>query len=191
MEALARLIYGVTGWTVVGEIPDRKKLVIVIAYHTSNWDFVYYICAKFIKRVQVYWFGKHTIFKKPFAAMFRRWGGIPLRRHLHEKAVEMAVAESQSREYFAIGMAPEGTRSHVTQWKTGFYYIARGAGADILPAAIDYKNRQVVIGDCISLTGNELVDFKKIYQFFRHYEPRYPALACHGDEHLAKLEAAK
>ena len=38
---------------------------------------------------------------------------------------------------------PEGTRSKVKEWKSGFYFIARKAGVPILMAAIDSERREL------------------------------------------------
>ncbi len=42
-----------------------------------------------------------------------------------------------------IGVAPEGTRSRVEKWKTGFYHMAAGAKVPIAPGYLDYANKEV------------------------------------------------
>ena len=49
--------------------------------------------------------------------------------------VDAVVRIFNDHEKFAVAIAPEGTRSKVTRLKTGFYHIARKAGAAIIPVA--------------------------------------------------------
>ena len=55
-------LLSVTGWRVEGEIPDMKKLLVVFAPHTSNWDFVNGMALVLSLKIKIYWLGKHTIF---------------------------------------------------------------------------------------------------------------------------------
>ena len=51
-------------------------------------------------------------------------------------------------------MSPEGTRKKVSQWKTGFYYIATTANVPIIPIALDYGKKEVRVGSLFKPTGN-------------------------------------
>jgi 1-acyl-sn-glycerol-3-phosphate acyltransferase len=46
---------------------------------------------------------------------------------------------------FKLTIAPEGTRHYVSDWKRGFYYIAKSAGIPIVMAQVDGKNKTVRI----------------------------------------------
>ena len=46
---------------------------------------------------------------------------------------------------FILTIAPEGTRHYVSDWKRGFYHIAKGAGVPIVMAQVDGKNKAVHI----------------------------------------------
>jgi len=62
---------------------------------------------------------------------------------------------------------PEGTRSKVREWKTGFYYIAREAQVPILMAAIDAENRELkLLGE---FRASEDVDSDMV-RIKAHYE---------------------
>ena len=117
------------GWRIEGALPPLDKFVVIGAHHTSNWDFMLFLAAKFVLRLNARWFAKHTLFRWPFGGLLRRWGGIPIQRHLKLNTVEQAVqAFRDSREMILI-ISPEGTRKKVERWKMGFYHIARGAGS--------------------------------------------------------------
>ena len=38
--ALGRFMMGIRGWRVEGEFPDIPRMVLIVAPHTSNWDFL-------------------------------------------------------------------------------------------------------------------------------------------------------
>ena len=42
-------------------------------------------------------------------------------------------------------MSPEGTRSKVKEWKTGFLRIARELNTKIIPASIDFASREIYL----------------------------------------------
>ena len=50
---LGRNLLRLCGWKVAGELPDQKKLIFIIAPHTSNWDFVWGLLAKWALDLRV------------------------------------------------------------------------------------------------------------------------------------------
>ena len=61
------------GWKVEGHLPaDCAKSVFIAAPHTSNWDLPFTLMVAFVMRLNVYWMGKHQIFKFPFRHCRRR-----------------------------------------------------------------------------------------------------------------------
>ena len=54
------------GWKVVGRLPELKKYMITVAPHTSNWDFIVGLAAKYIIRLKAQFLGKDSLFKIPF-----------------------------------------------------------------------------------------------------------------------------
>lgn len=181
-EAVGRAMFRLMGgWRIEGELPALDKFVVIGAHHTSNWDFVLFIAAKFVLRLNARWFGKHSIFRWPFGGLLRRWGGIPIQRHRRLNVVEQAVKSFEQQREFMLVLSPEGTRRRVERWKMGFYHIARGAGVPIVPGALDYRNRRLVIGAPFWPTGDEQADLRALLAFFQPYEPKKPENAFHGD----------
>ena len=66
----------------------------------------------------------------------------------------------------ALGIAPEGTRHHVTEWKRGFYHIAKSAGIPIVIAVVDGKHKEVRIGQVFHPTEDVEADMKAIQGYF-------------------------
>lgn len=180
-EALGHAVFRLMGWRIEGQLPPLDKFVVIGAHHTSNWDFVLFIAAKFILRLNARWFGKHSIFRWPFGALMRYWGGIPIRRHLKLNTVEQAIEAFAEHRQFILVLSPEGTRRKVERWKSGFYHIACGAGVPIVPAALDFQHRRIVVGAPFQPTGNEEADLRQLLAFYRPYVPKNPDYAFNGD----------
>ncbi len=61
-----------------------------------------------------------------------------------------------------LAIAPEGTRSKVNQWRTGFYHIAHSAGVPIIPISLDWKNKKIKIFDSFQTTGDIEQDIPRL-----------------------------
>lgn len=142
-RALGRATLRLLGWTVVGSFPDEPKLVVIAAPHRSNWDFVVGLAFKFASGLDASFLAKHTLFRWPFGALFRFWGGIPVERGAAAHTVAAVVAEFESRETLVLALAPEGTRKPGNAWRTGFWHIAFAAEVPILPAVLDRQHRVI------------------------------------------------
>lgn len=138
-----RLMLGLTGWRIAGTFPDVAKAVLIVAPHTSNWDFPLGVFVKLTLRLGARFVGKHTLFGGPLG-LFMRWlGGIPVDRSAAAGFVGAAAAELRRAERMIIVIAPEGTRRRAP-WKSGFWRIASEAGVPVLPCAFDYRSREIV-----------------------------------------------
>lgn len=180
-EWVGRTVLRLMGWRIEGQIPALDKFVVIGAHHTSNWDFVLFLAAKFVLRLNARWFGKHTIFRWPFNNLLQRWGGIPVRRHLKLNMVDQAIQGFRDNPEFMLILSPEGTRKKVERWRMGFYHIARGAGVPIVLAALDYAEKRIVIGPPFQPSGDQTADLKAMLAFFRPYPPKKPECAFYGD----------
>lgn len=164
------------GWKIQGEMENCPKMVIIVAPHTSNWDFIVGMGAKVALGLNGKWLGKHTIFFWPLGILLRWLGGIPIDRASSHGTVEQVIEVFQKNEQMVLGLSPEGTRTRIEKWKMGFYHIALGAGVPIIPVSLDYGRKILRIGNKIVPTGNEPQDFKLIHDYFA------PAKAKHPDQ---------
>lgn len=166
-QRLARGLLRLVGWTVVcepSEIPP--KYVLIGVPHTSNWDFPLGMLGLVALGVRRDWVGKHTLFKPPLGWFMRALGGIPLDRTRRHNFVEQVIAAFDEADEMAIALTPEGTRSHTPYWKTGFYYIAVGAGVPIVLGFIDYAEKRVGFGPLLEPTGDIDADLEIIRGFY-------------------------
>ena len=105
------------GWEIVGELPKERKYIIVVAPHTSNWDF---LIGVMIRSFDPKFVGKKELFIWPFGHFFRWMGGYPVDRSKHTNFVDSVIALFNEKEDFIITLTPEGTRSYSPDWKSGF-----------------------------------------------------------------------
>ncbi|HKY53416.1 MAG TPA: lysophospholipid acyltransferase family protein [Anaerolineales bacterium] len=163
---LAKFLMRLAGWRIEGELPDIPKFVLIGAPHTSNWDFVLFLGVIFSLRANVRFMGKAEIFRSPLGPFFRYCGGIPVDRRKSTGLVEQMVNTCSQSERFILTIAPEGTRHHVQEWKSGFYHIAKGAGIPIVMAVVDGKHKTVRIGQVFHPTDDMEADMQKIKAVF-------------------------
>ncbi len=173
-RALAHRLLGLGGWRVEGAFPDEPRFVIIVAPHTSNWDFLVAILAMFALGVRLSWLGKHTLFRFPIAPLLRWLGGEPIDRDAKQGTVEFAIERFRTRSQWVVGLTPEGTRKRVEQWRTGFHQIAVGAGVPIVPVSFDYQQRVVGLGAPFQPTGDSVTDVVAIRALFRKAMARFP-----------------
>ena len=171
-------LYQLAGWKAAGQLPPDRKFVIVGASHTSNWDFLVFLGTIHALGRQVRFIGKHSLFKWPLGGFMRALGGVPVDRSAPQDLVSQIVSQFDAHEDFALIVAPEGTRSRTSDWKTGFYQIALRASVPIVCAGPDYPTRRGVIGPVIRPTGNYAEDLKPAFQFFRSISPKHPERAA-------------
>ena len=128
LPRIARLLLRLGGWTVVGDAPVARKAVIIAAPHTSNWDGYWALVYTVATGLDVRFFGKQSLFWFPLGILLRGMGRLPLNRGLAGAAVAQAIEKFNTNEQFYFGLAPEGTRSRTSGWKTGFLPYRRGCG---------------------------------------------------------------
>ncbi len=166
-QKVAQGLFRMFGWRVGGNLPPLKKFVVVIAPHTSNIDFPVGAGALFSIDFKIYFLAKHTLFWEPFGTYLRWVGGVPVDRRAKHGSVGEAIAAFRSHDKFVLGITPEGTRKHVTEWKTGFYRIAVGAQVPIVPIAFDYGRKVVDLLPPFFPTGDIEKDMPVIKGFFK------------------------
>ncbi len=176
MRAIGALGMALFDWRVEGNFPDVAKVVIIVAPHTSNWDFLVGLFAALAIDLDARWFGKHTIFRAPLGWLLRWLGGIPVVRSGRHHVIDQWVMEFDRRDAVALALAPEGTRKRVREWRSGFWHLASGAHAPIVPVGLDYCRKAVVIGAPYWPTGDLAGDLVQLKTFFGSVVPRHPEL---------------
>ena len=142
--SFGRAVLSLFGWKVTGGIdPDLKKFVLIAAPHNSAMDFPLGLFARMSIGRDIKYIGKKSLFKPPLGWAMRVLGGYPVDRSKSTNYVQSIVDIFDQHEEFAIALAPEGTRKKVEKFRTGFYYIAKGAGVPIVLVRFDQKKKEV------------------------------------------------
>jgi 1-acyl-sn-glycerol-3-phosphate acyltransferase len=167
LRYLSSFFLRLLGWRVQGQLPDIPKFIIVGAPHTSNWDFVMFLALAFTLKGNLRYMGKKELFYWPYGGFFRWCGGVPVDRSKPQGLVEQTVRAIQATDHFQLVITPEGTRKAVSEWKRGFYHIAKNAGIPIVAGYVDSRTRTTGIGPTFMLTDDIEADIKTMQAFFK------------------------
>lgn len=172
-SALGHAVLRLLGWRIEGNFPDLPKFLIIVAPHSSNWDWVIGMAAVLALRVDAHYVAKHTLFWGPLGPLTRWLGGIAVDRRASHGLVAQIAQSYRQRSQLIIGMTPEGTRKQVAQWKTGFYHIARAAQVPVVPAYFDYPSKVVGIGAPMELGPDVEAEVARCRAFYQPFSGRY------------------
>jgi 1-acyl-sn-glycerol-3-phosphate acyltransferase len=178
---LARRLLGLFGWRVdYCGLPAPKGVVIVYP-HTSNWDFVIGLLAKWTMRMPATFVVKESLFRGLTGAtlgrLMRWWGGRPVDRQQASGAVAQLVELMHREEHCWLALSPEGTRSHTTSLRSGFYQVALQLDLPVALAFIDYRRKRVGATEFMHMTGDEQRDLTALRAYYADKTARYPAKA--------------
>jgi len=170
-SALAHRLLGLAGWRVLFAGLPGPQGVIVAYPHTSNWDFIVGILAKWAIGIPAHFWAKDSLFRIPVFGRWLRWvGGVPIDRRAANGAVGQMVDNFQrhAREgrLLWLALAPEGTRKRTPGWRSGFYQVALGAQVPVGVVCLDWGRREVRFLDFITLTGDEAADYAHLATCF-------------------------
>jgi len=181
LASFARWLLGLFGWRVdFNGMPGPKGIAIVYP-HTSNWDFVIGLLAKWVIPVPIHFVGKESLFRGLTGAtlgrLMHRWGGHPVDRHHASGAVDQLAVLMRSQSVFWLVISPEGTRKHQPFLRTGFYHLALKLDLPLGLAYIDYAHRRVGVTEFVRMTGDEGSDLETIRSYYADKIGRYPEKA--------------
>lgn len=165
-RGIARVLLALLGWRVEGAMPSDPKVVLVVAPHTSNWDFPIMLLLAVALGIKATWMGKHTLFRPPLGWLMRALGGLPIDRTASHNMVDQAVAALRASDRLVLALLPEGTRKRVPYWKSGFYHIANGAQVPLVLGFADYRRKVGGIGPVFMLSGDAEADMATIHAFY-------------------------
>ncbi len=174
LNKIAKLIVGISGWDIVGEVPSLDKAVYIAAPHTSNWDGFWLIVGKTALNLDASFLVKQTLFWWPLGPILSGLGAIPIDRSRGAGIVEQLIEMFTDNDRLNLALAPEGTRQWTPYWKTGFYRIAVEAGVPIVLGFIDYGSKKMGIGGTFVPSGDQEKDLLFLQNFYAPYAPCHP-----------------
>ncbi len=171
-KAIGRFLLWSYRWRIEGEVHNAKKFMVILAPHTSRWDFLTNMSTMLALGVQNRWFVADAFCWWPLGNFMRWMGGIPIDRSCPQDLVTFTIGKFKDHDELILALYPEGTTFKANKWKTGFWHIARGAGVPIQFLAVDYKKRASVFGPVIQPSDDIEADMKKIQTYFKDVTPR-------------------
>lgn len=167
LRVLSNIILKIIRWRVDGSLPtDQKKYVLIVAPHTSNWDFFLFVLTVSVLGLQPSVLIKDTIFIGPLGWFLRYCGAIPVNRRQAGSLVTYISGIYEEREEFVLIITPEGTRSPNANWKRGFHHVARAAEVPILVVYVDSAVRTIGIEGLMEPSEDVDGDIQKLKTFF-------------------------
>lgn len=171
LQRSALWLLALFGWHVrFAPLPGPRGVVIVYP-HTSNWDFILGLLAKWAIGKPVHWLGKEALFRGVCGALFgpmlRACGGQPIERGASTGAIERLAQQIHAADWYWLALAPEGTRNYRDRWRSGFYHIALEAQVPLGMAYIDYARKEIALVDHIRLSGDVETDMAAIREVYK------------------------
>ena len=174
LQKIGKFFLTITGWKFKGDIPRSDRIILVAGPHTSNWDFLLALAFIFGLNLNVFWIGKHTLFKNGFSKIMRKLGGIPVDRASPELLMNEVSHIVKRQQGVIIAISPEGTRKKVERLKSGFLRIAKTTNSQILLAGIDFESKLIHLGKLFQPSGNTESDLLNVHNYFRQFKGKRP-----------------
>ena len=174
LQKIGKFFLTITGWKFKGDIPRSDRIILVAGPHTSNWDFLLALAFIFGLNLNVFWIGKHTLFKNGFSKIMRKLGGIPVDRASPELLMNEVSHIVKKQQGVIIAISPEGTRKKVERLKSGFLRIAKTTNSQILLAGIDFESKLIHLGKLFEPSGNTESDLLNVHNYFRQFKGKRP-----------------
>lgn len=195
LPALARTVLALAGWRVEFEGLPSPKGILIVYPHTSNWDFVLGLLAKWTVGLPIRWVGKESLFRGLTGAtlgrLMRTWGGRPVDRHVASGAVDQLAHLMRSEQWFWLALSPEGTRKRQDHLRSGFYHLALRLGVPVGLAYIDFGRKAIGVRDFVWMSGDRQRDLALLREFYADKIGRHPQRASRNRVPAARLNAAR
>tara|TARA_Y100001970_G_scaffold64513_1_gene82544 strand:+ start:313 stop:903 length:591 start_codon:yes stop_codon:yes gene_type:complete len=174
LQKIGKFFLRLSGWKFKGDIPRRDRIILVAGPHTSNWDFLLALAFIFGLNLNVYWIGKHTLFKNGLSKLMRKLGGIPVDRASPELLMNEVSNIVKKQKGVIIAISPEGTRKKVERLKSGFLRIAESTNSQIMLAGIDFESKFIHLGKLFQPSADTEADLLNVHNYFRQFKGKRP-----------------
>ena len=171
---IGRFVLKLINWKIVGNLPDKKRIIIASAPHSSTFDSIYAFFVCLATDLKFYFLGSVSMFTRivvplpfkknpdklgiphPFGKFQNRllleFGGIPVWRTKSTGVTRQVIEQLKTKDNFILYLTVEGEMKSNETIKSGFHYIGKELNATVVPTKIDYKNRMFELMDEYELT---------------------------------------
>ena len=194
----------IINWDIIGNLPDKKRIIIASAPHSSIFDGIYAYFACLALDVKFYFLGSVSMFTRiviplPFKKnpdklgiphplgkmqnkLLLEFGGIPVWRAKSTGVTQQVIDQLQSKDKFILYLTVEGEMKSNETIKTGFHYIGKALDATVVPTKIDYKNRRFELMDELVLTDSVDADKNALMERYHLVQGRNKIFYKPGEE---------
>ncbi len=173
---IGRFVLKVVNWDIIGNLPDKKRIIIASAPHSSTFDAVYAYIVCLATDLKFYFLGSVSMFTRiviplpfkknpdklgiphPFGKIQNKalleFGGIPVWRAKSTGLTQQVINQLKSKDKFILYLTVEGEMKTNGTIKSGFHYIGKALDATVVPTKIDYKNRRFELMEELVLTDS-------------------------------------
>ena len=191
---IGRFFLKLVNWDIVGNLPDKKRIIIASAPHSSTFDAIYAYIVCLATDLKFYFLGSVSMFTRiviplpfkknpdklgiphPFGKIQNKilleFGGIPVWRAKSTGVTQQVIEQLKSKDKFILYLTVEGEMKTNQTIKTGFHYIGKALNATIVPTKIDYKNRRFALMDELELTDSVEKDKDKLMERYHLVQGR-------------------
>ncbi len=176
LKALTKFIFfKLAGWKIIGDLNRYEKCIVLVAPHTSNWDFFVGLAVKNIQGFKGKYLIKKTWLDKPVVGqLLKNIGGVGVDRTQKTNLADQIVAYFNAHDDFKLAITPEGTRKYSPKWRSGFWYMAKGADVPVVPAVMDYGTKTVTFHPPFKLTDSKEADIEGLKAIFGKAKGKNP-----------------
>ena len=177
---IGRFLLKLVNWDIVGNLPNKRRIIIASAPHSSTFDAIYAYIVCLATDLKFYFLGSVSMFTRiviplpfkknpdklgiphPFGSIQNKvllnFGGIPVWRAKSTGVTQQVIEQLKSKDKFILYLTVEGEMKTNQTIKTGFHYIGKALDATVVPTKIDYKNRCFELMDELELTDSVETD---------------------------------
>ena len=182
IKKIFTILFKLLGWKYEDKVPTEKfrRSVILAVPHTSNWDAILMFGMFDLLKINARFTVKESWMKFPLNIFMGPMGGLAIdRRPKVEGEKRLGLVDAMIRlfdenEELSMLITPEGTRAKRTEWKTGFYHVAKGANVPIALSYLDFKNKVSGVGKLVYPSDDMEKDMQEIMAFYKNANAKYP-----------------
>ncbi len=169
------ILNNILDWKINGAFPGINKSILIIAPHTSVWDWL--ILILFLNQTGVKY---KILYKKeflifPMSMVMKPLGCIPVdRKGKRNNLIFQIAGLLKNNEELCIALSPEGTRYLKTHWEKGFYYISKRTNVPIIAGYIDYTKKEIGIKGVIHETDNIKTVMQEVNGYYQNVGAKHP-----------------
>lgn len=181
------LLKNVMGWRINRDYdsygPLRKGRHVVVYAHTSFYEPLIEYLVSVIYDIPLIAVAKRELRDIPlFGKFLSCLNLIFIDRHKNTNTTKYISEELDKTKDFVFSISPEGTRSLVSDLKSGFFFIAEKTHANLCIARFDFENHMFSIEDIVNDVVIQTTKYEKIKDMveieMRKEKPYHPE-KCH------------